>query len=46
MQDEKLTDGQKDLQVIEGKVSNETFPAPDVSVSYSLKGYRPTGHLL
>jgi len=25
MQDEKLTDGQKDLQVVEGKVSDEIF---------------------
>ena len=26
MQDEKLTDGKKHLQVVEGEVSNETFP--------------------
>ena len=30
MQDEELTDGQKDLQVVEGKVSNETFSVLDV----------------
>ena len=30
MQDEKLTDGKKDLQVVEGKVSNETFSVVDV----------------
>ena len=30
MQDEKFTDGQKDLQVVEGKVSNGTFSAVDV----------------
>ena len=29
MQDEKLTDEQKDLQVVEGKVSNETFSVLD-----------------
>lgn len=30
MQDEKLTDGQKDLQVVKEKVSNETFSDLDV----------------
>ena len=30
MQDKKLTDGQKDLQVVEGKVSNETLSVLDL----------------
>ena len=30
MQDKKLTDGKKDLQVVEEKVSNETFSVLDV----------------
>ena len=30
MQDERLTDGNKDLHVVEGKVSNETFLLLDV----------------
>ena len=30
MQDKKLTDGKKDLQVVEAKVSNETFSVLDV----------------
>ena len=30
MQDKKLTDGQKDLQVVEGKVSYETFSVLDL----------------
>ena len=30
MQDKKLTDGKKDLQVVEEQVSNETFSVLDV----------------